>query len=300
MAIFKKKLADPYEYFTSINDYKKTCWWFENRRLLQKTKKQMSWWWKNKTKKRNYQNIWIFEIYIKYGEELTELYLKCDLSFLADEFENFNKICIEEYGTNPLYCVCLPGYTWQCGMKYTDIKLQTLQDKDKIFLLVNNFRGGVSSVMGNRYVQSDDNKKILYVDANNLYGWVMSEYLPYDEINFDRNVESEKILNTSDDSDFGYFVEVDLKYPDNKKYKTKNFPFAPENKKINPDDFSDYMKKFKPDTYTQTKKLISDWPDMKNYLIHYRMLKFFVRHGMEVVNFILLFHLNRVSSWKNI
>ena len=125
-------------------------------------------------------------------------------------------------------------------------------------------------------------KKLLYKDANNLYGWAMSEYLPYDENNFDKNVKLEDIINTRDDSDIGYFVEVDLKFLDNIKEKTKNFPFAPENKKINPDDFSDYMKTIKPDTYTQTKKLIFDWSDEKNYLIHYRLLKFYVRHGMIV------------------
>ena len=54
------------------------------------------------------------------------------------------------------------------------------------------------------------------------------------------------------------------------------------NKTINPDDFSDFMKTIKPDTYTQTKILIGDWSDKKNYLVHYRMLKFYVRHGMIV------------------
>ena len=77
-------------------------------------------------------------------------------------------------------------------------------------------------------------------------------------------------------------VEVDLKYPDNKKEKTRNFPFAPVNKKINPDEFSEYMKEIKLKTYTQTKKLICDWSDKKNYLILYRMLKLYIRHGMEV------------------
>ena len=214
---------------------------------------------------------------------MTELYLKSDVILLADVFEKFIEISIEEYGNNPLHCVSLPGYTWQCGMKYTDIKLQTLQDKDMILLIENNIRGGISSVMGDRYVISDDDKKILYVDANNLYGWAMSEYLPYDEIKFVRNVKLEDILNTPDDSDIGYFIEVDLKYPDNIKEKTKNFPFAPVNKKINPDNFSDYMKTIKLDTYTQTSKLICDWSDKKNYLVHYRMLKFYIRHGMEVV-----------------
>ena len=175
---------------------------------------------------------------------------------MADTFEKFIKISIEEYGINPLYCVSRPGYTWQFGIKYTDIKLQTLQDKDMIFLLENNIKGGISSVMGDRYVQSDESKKILCVDANTLHGWAMSEYLPYDEIKIDRDVKSEEVLNTPDDSDIGYFVEVDLKYPDNTKEKTRNFPFAPVNKKINPDEFSDYMKEIKPNTYTQTKKLL--------------------------------------------
>ena len=96
------------------------------------------------------------------------------------------------------------------GLKYTNIKLQTLQDKDLILLLENNIRGGISSVMGDRYVKSDDNKKILYIDANNLYGWAMSQYLPYDDIKFDNKVKLEDILNTPDDSEIGYFLEVDL------------------------------------------------------------------------------------------
>ena len=102
----------------------------------------------------------------------------------------------------------------------------------------------------------------------------MSQMLPYDEIKFDENVKLPKILNTLDDNDIGYFVEVDLKYPDNIKEKSKNFPFAPESKKVNPDNYSDYLKTVKPDAYTQTKKLICDWSDRENCLIQYRMLKF--------------------------
>ena len=197
-------------------------------------------------------------------------------------FEKFIKVSVGEFGINPLYWFSLPGYTWQCGLKYTGINLQTLQDKDMILLLENNIRGGISSVMGDRYIEPDDNKKILYIDANNLCGHSMSEPLPYDEIKFDNNVKLEDILNTPDDCDIGYFIGVDLTYPNNIKEKTKNFPFAPVNKKINPDNFSDYMKEIKPNTYIQTKKLICDFSDKKNYVVHYRMLKFYVRHGMIV------------------
>ena len=93
-------------------------------------------------------------------------------------FEKFIKTSVNEYGINPLYCVSLPGYTWQCGLKYTGINLETLQDKDMILLLENNIRGGVSCVMGDRYISSDENKKILYIDANNFHGHSMSEPLP--------------------------------------------------------------------------------------------------------------------------
>ena len=112
---------------------------------------------------------------------------------MADVFEMFLKVSTKEFGINPLYCVSLPGYTWQCGLKYTGINLKTLQDKDMILLLENNIRGGVSSVMGDRYVKSDDNQKIMSIDANNLYGWAMIEYLRYDEIAFARNVKLEDI-----------------------------------------------------------------------------------------------------------
>ena len=110
-----------------------------------------------------------------------------------------------------------------------------------ILFLENNIRGGISSVRGNRYNKSGGNKKILYIDANKLYGHSVSQPLPYDEIKFDKNVKLEDILNTPDDSDIGYFIEVDLKHLDNIKEKTKNFPFCPKNKKVDSNDSSDYM-----------------------------------------------------------
>ena len=272
-----KKLAYPYEYFNSIDDYQKPVDNLEKKDFFSKLKNKCP---DDDEIERTMDIIRRFDI--KSGEELTEVYLKSDVLLLTCVFEKFIKISVEEYKINPLYFVSLPGYTWHCGLKYTGINLQTLQDKDMILLLENNIRGGISSVMGDRYVKSDDNKKIIYIDANNLYGHSMSEPLPYDEIKFDNNIELEDILNTPDDSDIGYFVEADLKYPDNIKEKTKNFPFAPVNKKINPDNFSDYMKEIKPDTYIQTSKLICDWSNKKNYLVHYRMLKFYFRHGMIV------------------
>ena len=67
---------------------------------------------------------------------------------LACVFEKYILVSVNEYGINPLYCVSLPGCTWQCGLKYTGINLETLQDKYMILLLANIIRGAVSSVMG--------------------------------------------------------------------------------------------------------------------------------------------------------
>ena len=73
-------------------------------------------------------------------------------------------------------------------MKYTGINLQTLQDKDFILTSENNLRDGISSVIVDGYVKSDDIKNIFYADANNLYGHSMSQPLP-DEIETGDEIE---------------------------------------------------------------------------------------------------------------
>ena len=278
-----KKLAYPYEYFNSIDDYKEPVNNLKKEEFFSKMKNGYP---DDAELERTKEIIKLFNI--KVGEELTKFFCKSDVILLADVFEKFVKVSTEEYKNNPLYCVSLPSYTYQCALKYTDIKLQTLQDKDLILLLENNIRGGISSVMGDRYVKSDEDGKILYIDATNLYGHSMSQTLPCDEIEMWHGHPDkywkwlDEILNTPDDNEIGYFLEVDLKYPDKIKAKTKNFPFCPETKKINPDNYNDYMNKIKPKKYTKSKKLICDWTVKKKYLILYRIIKFYVGHGMIV------------------
>ena len=110
--------------------------------------------------------------------------MKSDVILPTCVFEKLIKVSINVFGFNPLFCVSLPGYTWQCGLKYCNIKLETIQDKDMIVLRRNNIRGGIRSFMGDRDKISDENKKTLYGDANNLYGHSTSQPLPCDETNF--------------------------------------------------------------------------------------------------------------------
>ena len=97
--------------------------------------------------------------------------------------------------------VSLPGYTSGAGMKDTKLRLQIFQDEDTILLFENRIRGGISSVLGDRYVISDDKKVIFFIDANNLCASVMTQSLHFDEIKFDKNGQLKDILNTEDDSD---------------------------------------------------------------------------------------------------
>ena len=221
-----EKLAYPNENFNSIDDYQKPDDNLKKEHFFSKLKIDYP---DDEEIKRTKEIIKRFNI--KKGEELTQLYLKSDVLLLVCVFEKFLKVSVNEFGINTLFCVSSPGYTWQCGLKYTGIHLQTLQDKHMILLLENKIRGGTSSVMGDRYVKSDEKKRYYKYNANTLYGHSMCQPLPYDGSKFDKNVKLEDILNTPDDSDYGYFMKVDLKYPDKIKEKTKRFPFAPVNKK---------------------------------------------------------------------
>ena len=133
-----------------------------------------------KKKERTKEIIKLFNI--KNGEELTYLYMKSDVLLLTCVFEKIIKVLVNKFGNNLLFYVSLPGYTCESGLKYTGINLQTLQDKILILTFENNKRGWISAVMGDRYVISDETKKILYMDATKLYRYSINQPLPYDEI----------------------------------------------------------------------------------------------------------------------
>ena len=266
--IFKKKLAYPYEKFNLDNLHQqlnltKEDYWstltqsYPSDDDIKRTQELID---KNK---------------IKNGRELTMLYLKMDVLQVADVFENFVESSTREYKINPLYSYSLPGYTWKAGLKLTNIELDFIKCKELLLLLENNIRGGISSFMGDRHVQSDENKQILYIDANNLYGWAMSQYLPtgdfkkiklcceYDSVLM--NEIKEDIFNTPDDNEYGFFIECDLEYPVEIKEKTKNFPFCPYQTKADPNLFSGYMNSVNQPNYKPTSKLMCDVTNKSKY-----------------------------------
>ena len=119
-----KKLVYPYEYFNSIDNYQNSVNKLQKEDFFSKLKNKCP---DNDEIERTKETIELFDI--KNGEKLTELFCKSDVILLVDVIDKFVKVSFEGYGIYPLYCVNLPGYTYQCALKYTDIKLQPLQDK---------------------------------------------------------------------------------------------------------------------------------------------------------------------------
>ena len=100
-------------------------------------------------------------------------------------------------------------------------------------LLENNIRGGISIVLCDRHNVSDVNEQILYIDANNLYGWAMNQYLP--TCNFEKffpaKYSQEQVVEDSiqipDDNEYRFSKECDLENPVENKEKTKKLSFVP-------------------------------------------------------------------------
>ena len=158
-------------------------------------------------------------------------------------------------------------------MKLTGVKLDYITDDKLRFLLENNMRGGPSSCMGNRYVKRGE-RKIVCEDMNNLYGWIMSQYLTtvdFREVKVRRS-NLKTILRTQESDEHGFLLECDLEFPGSIHEKTNYFPFLPDKKTIKVEDFSPHMMKTKLKNYKPTENLIMDQTIKQIYFLHNRDL----------------------------
>ena len=118
-------------------------------------------------------------------------------------------------------------------------------------------RGGTSYIAkrypkaNNKYMNDYDPKKtttfITYLDKNNLYHWTMCEYLPYAGFEWVENINEFDINSINEKNDTGYFLEVDLEYPDELHELHNDYPLAPEKLAILSDMLSKYCKEIADD-----------------------------------------------------
>ena len=116
------------------------------------------------------------------------LYLKSDVLLLADVFENFRKTCLKHYKLDPCHYYTAPGLAWDACLKETKQNLELLKDYDMLMMFEQGIRGGITHISkryaeaNNKYMKNFDKTKpstfTQYLDANNLYGWAMSQKRP--------------------------------------------------------------------------------------------------------------------------
>ena len=144
---------------------------------------------------------------------------------------------------------------------------------EKLFMKANNF-----------YLPDFDKTKPttygLFLDVVNLYGGTMMKKMPLGGFKW-VNITLQEILNTSEESDEGYFVMVDLQYPNVLHNKHYDLPLAAEKLEISRDFHSPYQKQFHQHE-AKTKKLMENLIDKSDYVCHYSLLKFFVSRGLII------------------
>ena len=193
----------------------------------------------------------------------------------------------------------------------TDVKLQKISDIDKYLFIEKRSRGGISYISkrhakaNNQHMSDYDSNKpstfITYLDKNNLYGWSMSEYLPYGEFEWLENVDKFDVNSINEKSEIGYFLEVDLEYSDELHELHNDYPLAPEKLAVTNDMLSKYCKEIA-DEYDikvgDAKKLIPNLKNKTKYVLHYRNLELYLFLGMKLtkIHRVLKF---KQSDWMN-
>ena len=128
------------------------------------------------------------ELELKNLGDYYDLYAQCDTLLLADVFENFRNKCIEIYELDPAHFLSAPGLAWEVCLKKTGVKLELLTDYDMLLMVEGGIRGGMCQAThryakaNNKHMKNYDknieSSYLTYLDANNLYGWAMSQKLP--------------------------------------------------------------------------------------------------------------------------
>ena len=220
------------------------------------------------------QKVWR-EFELKNMGEYHDLYLKTDVLLLADVMENFRKLCEENYELDPAHFFTVPGMAWDAMLKITGIKLELLEDVDMLLMIEKGIRGGISNSFkryakaNNRFMKNFDPAEkssfIVYLDANNLYGWAMSKPLPVGEFEWMSEDELKDWERFVEEEGIGCILEVDLEYPAELHDFHNDFPLAPERL-----------------TLGKVEKLTQNLRDKEKMVLHGENLKLYLSLGMKL------------------
>ena len=91
------------------------------------------------------QNVWK-EFRMKSMRDYHDFYLKTDVLLLADVFEEFRKVCLDNYKLDPAWYYTSPGLSWDAILNMTNINLEILTDPNMYLMTEKGIRGGVSII----------------------------------------------------------------------------------------------------------------------------------------------------------
>ena len=241
---------------------------------------------------------------IKTFKEYHDIYMMLDTLLLADIYNEFVETCLNNYKVDPGYYLSAPGMSMDAFLNYGTInnkpmEIELLTDCDQYLFFEKMIRGGVSTIFkryakaNNKYLIDYDKSKpstyIIYLDANNLYGWAMSQKLPYSDYSWDdvNNWNQNKIINYDfENSDYCYTFNVDLEYP-HELHDIHDYPLAPESIFIENDKLSLFQNNLIDEMElkrVKTHKLIPNLNNKYNYVINGRLLKLNLELGMKIMN----------------
>ena len=146
-------------------------------------------------------------------------------------------------------------------LKKTNVNLELLTDIDMLLMIEAGIRGGMCQSVhryakaNNKYMKNYDKSietpYLTYLDANNLYGWAMSQKFPVNGFKWVNDLS-----RFNENSDIWYFLEVDVEYPKKLFSLHKDLLFLPERRKLG-----------------KVEKVICYIEDKEKYIIHIRALK---------------------------
>jgi hypothetical protein len=230
------------------------------------------------------------------------LYLKTDVLLLADVFESFRNTCLSHYQLDGAHYVSAPNLSWDAMLQETNTILDLIPDAAMFRLIDNGIRGGMAMIV-KRYARANnpylgpehyDPKRplsyLVYLDANNLYGYAMSQPMPFANFRFLRIEEISEIdwLAQSDDQETGYFVCADWDVPDEVHESQNDFPLMPERLHITLESLSAIQlrlrRRYNFPRSSNYVKLISTLARKEKYMAHYQMVKFALEHGLRMTH----------------
>ena len=231
------------------------------------------------------------------------IYLQLDVLLLADFFEKFRKTCLSYYKLDPAHYYTTPGMAWDAALRMSRVTLDLIIDKEIYHLIETSIRGGISMI-STRHAKANNpalpkydpnlpRQDLIYLDANNLYGHAMSQYLPTGGFRLldDEEVEVSDLDSLGDDAEDGYIYEVDLHYPVELHDKHDDYSLAPESLEIDRSMDSPLQIAVFPASPPQ-RKLTPNLMDKKAYVVHYRNLKLNVKLGLQITK------VHRVLAFK--